>query len=103
VIFGEISERKRVEREMRDAGRLPPGQSLTLKWPVLHVGSVPRFDPAKWDFQIKGLVEQPVRLMWDEFTHLPMQEITADITGSRAGAVSMCVGKACRSQKWRNS
>jgi DMSO/TMAO reductase YedYZ molybdopterin-dependent catalytic subunit len=79
MICGEISERKRLEREMRGAGRLPPGQSLTLKWPVLHAGSVPRFDPAKWDFPLKGLVEQPLRLTWDEFTHLPMKEITADM------------------------
>ena len=41
---------------MRDAGRLPPGQSLTLKWPVLHEGTVPRFDPQAWDFRITGLV-----------------------------------------------
>jgi DMSO/TMAO reductase YedYZ molybdopterin-dependent catalytic subunit len=79
MIFGEISERKKLERAMRDAGRLPPGQSLTLKWPVLHVGSVPRFDLAKWDFQIKGLVEEPARLTWDEFKRLPMKEITADM------------------------
>src|SRR6266571_5285227 len=38
------NERREREREMRQAGRLPPGQSLTLKWPVLHYGSVPRFD-----------------------------------------------------------
>lgn len=66
MIFGEISERRKLEREMREAGSLAPGQSLTLKWPLLHVGSVPRFDPARWDFQIKGLVEQSVRLTWDE-------------------------------------
>ena len=36
---------------MRAAGRLPPGQSLTLKWPVLQVGSVPPFDPHRWDFR----------------------------------------------------
>ena len=64
---------------MRDAGRLPPGQSLTLKWPVLHYGSVPRFDPKTWDFHITGLVEKPVRLTWDEFTRLPMKEVTADM------------------------
>lgn len=79
MIFGEITERKKLEREMREASRLPPGQSLTLKWPVLHVGSVPRFDPARWDFQIKGLVEQAVRLTWNEFARLPMKEITADM------------------------
>lgn len=79
MVFGELTERKQLERAMRDAGRLPPGQSLTLKWPVLHVGDVPRFDPQTWDFRISGLVEEPLRLTWDEFTRLPMKEITADM------------------------
>ena len=79
MVFGEITERKQLERAMRDAGRLPPGQSATLKWPVLHVGDVPRFDPKTWDFRIAGLVEKPVRLTWDEFTRLPMKEVTADM------------------------
>ena len=64
---------------MKEAGRLPPGQSLTLKWPVLHNGSVPRFDAAKWDFQITGLVEAPLRLNWAGFTRLPMREVQADM------------------------
>ena len=63
---------------MKSAGRLPPGQSLTLKWPVLHYGSVPRFDPARWDFQIGGLVERPVRLSWDEFNRLPKIKTNSD-------------------------
>jgi DMSO/TMAO reductase YedYZ molybdopterin-dependent catalytic subunit len=79
AIFGETMERKQREREMREAGRLPPGQSLTLKWPVLHEGSVPPFDPQTWDFRIEGLVEKPLRLSWDEFTRLPMKEVTADM------------------------
>src|SRR5438876_255877 len=36
--------------------RLPPGQYLTEKWPVLHAGSIPRFDAAPWDFKVWGLV-----------------------------------------------
>ena len=79
MVFGEGSERKVLERAMRDAGRLPPGQSATLKWPVLHVGSVPRFDPSTWDFRVSGLVNKPLRLSWDEFTHLPMKDVTADM------------------------
>lgn len=79
MVFGEITERKRREREMRDAGRLPPGQSLTLKWPVLHMGEVPPFDPTTWNFRVGGLVENSLRLTWDEFTRLPMKEITADM------------------------
>jgi DMSO/TMAO reductase YedYZ molybdopterin-dependent catalytic subunit len=79
VIFGENSERKQLERAMRDAGRLPPGQSATLKWPVLHEGTVPQFDPHTWYFRIAGRVENPVRLTWKEFTALPMKEVTADM------------------------
>jgi len=78
-MFGEMNERRELERRMRDAGRLPPGQSATIKWPVLHVGSVPRFDPATWDFRIFGLVEQPLRLTWTEFTRQPMREVVADM------------------------
>jgi DMSO/TMAO reductase YedYZ molybdopterin-dependent catalytic subunit len=57
---------------------LPPGQSLTLKWPVLHEGSPPRFDPETWDLTAKGLVENPLRLSWDEFKQLPRKRIVAD-------------------------
>jgi DMSO/TMAO reductase YedYZ molybdopterin-dependent catalytic subunit len=71
-------ERKRKEKEMRDAGRLPPGQSLTLKWPVLHNGSVPGFDAARWDFSIRGLVTRELRLTWDEFNRLPTTVVNSD-------------------------
>lgn len=60
-------------------GRLPPGQYLTEKFPVLHYGSVPRFDPKTWDFKIWGLVENPIRLTWDEFVKLPTIERVTDI------------------------
>jgi DMSO/TMAO reductase YedYZ molybdopterin-dependent catalytic subunit len=71
-------ERKRKEQEVRSEGRLPPGQSLTLKWPVLHYGSVPRFDVSRWDFRVTGLVEHPLRLNWEEFNQLPRVERTSD-------------------------
>jgi DMSO/TMAO reductase YedYZ molybdopterin-dependent catalytic subunit len=77
-IFGDDGGRRSKEKEARASGRLPPGQSLTLKWPVLHNGSVPHFDPAKWDFKISGLVEQPLRLTWDDFRALPQTEVTSD-------------------------
>ena len=42
---------------MPDIGKkLPPGQSLTTKWPVLHYGSIPQFDLSTWDFNILGQV-----------------------------------------------
>lgn len=67
----EGNERRERERQMKQAGRLPPGQSLTLKWPVLHYGSIPRFDAEAWDFRIHGLVETPLRFSWKEFNALP--------------------------------
>ncbi len=71
-------ERKAREKEMNAAGRLPPHQALTLKWPVLHYGSVPQFDPARWDFRVYGLVEQPARWTWREFGMLPRTRSTSD-------------------------
>ena len=90
MLFGDNTERKRLERERRADGRMPPGQSLTLKWPVLHEGNVPRVDLRTWDFRIDGLVEKPVRLTWEEFTgagstwsppghRLPQTEIQCDM------------------------
>ena len=74
----EGTERKQLERRMKEEGRLPPGQSLTLKWPVLHYGSVPRFDPLTWDFRVYGLVETPLQLSWGEFNALPKVQRTSD-------------------------
>ena len=46
--------------------RLPPGQKAIKKLPVLHEGSIPEFDPQKWDFRVWGLVEKPLRFTYDE-------------------------------------
>ena len=74
----EGNERREREKEKKAQGLLPPGQSLTLKWPVLHYGSVPRFDPATWDFLVYGLVEKPLRLSWQELNALPKVTRTSD-------------------------
>ncbi len=76
-LFGD-NERKALEQKMKEEGRLPPGQSLTLKWPVLHYGDVPDFNPATWNFRTAGLVERPIHLSWEEFLNLPRVQVTAD-------------------------
>src|SRR2546430_11744266 len=76
--FRSKAEQKLVERGL-DPARLPPGQYLTEKWPVLHAGSVPNTDLAAWDFEVFGEVERPRTLTWDELRELPATEITADI------------------------
>jgi DMSO/TMAO reductase YedYZ molybdopterin-dependent catalytic subunit len=75
--------RSRAEKKVRDAGydpaRLPPGQYLTDKWPVLHAGSVPDVDLATWDFRIWGEVGAPLRVSWGQLQQLPSREVTVDI------------------------
>jgi DMSO/TMAO reductase YedYZ molybdopterin-dependent catalytic subunit len=70
---------RKVEEAGYDPARLPPGQYLTEKWPVLHAGDVPQTDLATWDFRVFGSVESPITLSWEEFTALPAREITTDI------------------------
>ncbi|MEX2645937.1 MAG: sulfite oxidase-like oxidoreductase [Gaiellaceae bacterium] len=75
--------RSKAEDKVREAGydpaRLPPGQYLTDKWPVLHAGEVPETDLAAWDFRVWGEVEQPLTLAWDELDALPKSENVQDI------------------------
>jgi DMSO/TMAO reductase YedYZ molybdopterin-dependent catalytic subunit len=75
--------RSRAEKKVADAGydpaRLPPGQYLTKKWPVLHAGTIPKVDLATWDFRVWGDVENPIRLSWEELKYLPAAEVTVDI------------------------
>jgi DMSO/TMAO reductase YedYZ molybdopterin-dependent catalytic subunit len=61
------------------AGRIPPRQVLTRKWPVLHAGPTPAFDRAKWTFRIFGLVEQPWQCGYDDFLALPRVRVRADM------------------------
>jgi len=60
-------------------GRVPPGQVLTTKWPVLTYGRVPVFDPRKWTFRCFGLVEKEIVWNWEEFLGLPRVRITSDV------------------------
>ena len=78
-MFNRFTQRKEAEEKVRKEGRLPPGQSLTQKFPVLHYGPVPAFNAATWDFRVWGEVEEELTLTWDEFQKLPRTQITMDI------------------------
>ena len=78
-MFNDLFRRRDQEDNVKKEGRLPPGQSLTNKFPVLHYGPVPKFNPATWDFKIWGDVETETRLSWDEFQRLPRTRLTMDI------------------------
>ena len=75
--------RSKAEQKVRDAGfdpaRLPPGQYLTDKWPVLHAGEVPSVDLGSWRLRVFGEVEQPLELSYEELKALPATAVTTDI------------------------
>jgi DMSO/TMAO reductase YedYZ molybdopterin-dependent catalytic subunit len=75
--------RSKAEAKVAEAGydpaRLPPGQYLTEKWPVLHAGTVPKIDLETWDFRVTGEVERELTLTWEQLLELPSREVTVDI------------------------
>lgn len=66
-------------RQEGDSGRVPPGQYVTVDFPVLSAGPTPRTPLERWSFEINGLVNKPLRWSWIEFQNLPAEEFTADI------------------------
>jgi DMSO/TMAO reductase YedYZ molybdopterin-dependent catalytic subunit len=77
-MFRSIEER-RVRGAGFDPARLPPGQHLTEKWPVLHVGEVPPADLATWTFRVFGEVENELELSWRQLNELPRSSNVQDI------------------------
>ena len=62
-----------------DPNRLPPGQVLTAKWPVLTFGETPPADLRTWTFRCHGRLARPASWSWSEFLALPRVEIVSDI------------------------
>jgi Sulfite oxidase and related enzymes len=78
-VFRSKAEKKVVELGY-DPARLPPGQYLTEKWPVLHAGGVPKYkDLSTWTLRVFGEVENEVELSWEQFNELPRSSNTQDI------------------------
>ena len=75
-----LTNRRRLPEGV-DPSRVPPGQTLTApnKWPLLHFGPVPRTDLDSWDFKVVGLVENELKLSYQELRSLPAKEVVADI------------------------
>ena len=51
--------------------KIPPNQKIVSKLPVLHIGSIPTFNPEEWVLDINGLVKNPVRLTYKDLMNLP--------------------------------
>jgi DMSO/TMAO reductase YedYZ molybdopterin-dependent catalytic subunit len=67
-----------VSSDTRRPNRIPPGQSRTRKWPVLHATTVPHISLDRWTLEIRGLVQRPLTLSWNEFRALPRSRVFAD-------------------------
>jgi DMSO/TMAO reductase YedYZ molybdopterin-dependent catalytic subunit len=67
-------------KEIREDGRerLPAGQYLTKKWPILSYESTPKFDAEKYRFKVWGSVAEPFELTWEELLALPRVQLTSD-------------------------
>ncbi|MGH9892359.1 MAG: molybdopterin-dependent oxidoreductase, partial [bacterium] len=71
--------RKRADLAGVDPSRVPPGQYVTERFPVLHAGVVPKVDLAKWDFRVEGLVATPVVWSYEDIKSMPVTKQTFDI------------------------
>lgn len=72
--------RRKPEMDAETAGRIPPGQYVTEKWPVLHYGGVPRVSKEKWSFRVFGLIDrEALTLTWHDLIALPQASMTEDI------------------------
>jgi DMSO/TMAO reductase YedYZ molybdopterin-dependent catalytic subunit len=58
--------------------KLPVGQAVTEKWPILDLGIQPALDTATWQLAVDGAVEAPLSLTWAELLALPQVEDVQD-------------------------
>jgi len=78
-MFKKLLGRREEEQRLDESGHLPPGQSLTQKFPVLHYGPTPRTNLETWTFKISGEVEEEQVWTWEQFKQLPRSKLTLDL------------------------
>jgi len=59
--------------------RLPPGQVLTERFPILHEGEIPDYDLANWSLRLFGTLAQPIELRYADLQALPQRQLRCDI------------------------
>lgn len=63
----------------KDKPRLPPGQHITNRFPVLQKGSIPHIDRDNYILEVEGEVEKPLKFTLAELKRLQDKQIIADI------------------------
>src|SRR5688572_1671517 len=79
ALLGVVREARFYSPGVAVTSKIPPGQYLTERFPVLTVGPNPKYDLASWDFGVFGEVEREVKLSWDELMALPQKDVVLDI------------------------
>jgi DMSO/TMAO reductase YedYZ molybdopterin-dependent catalytic subunit len=59
--------------------RLPPGQVLTERFPILHEGEIPEYDFAHWSLRLFGTLARPIELRYADLQALPQRQLRCDI------------------------
>ena len=77
-MFGERGRRRAAALGVAP-DRLPPGQSPTVKWPVLSVEETPRTPAEEWTLTIDGAVDEPLTLDWAALRAEPHVDWEGDI------------------------
>lgn len=68
-----------ISPDTKRKNRIPPGQILTDKWPVLHEGKAPFIDISNWKLRIWGLVENELQLSFADFNTLSRVKVFSDM------------------------
>ncbi|MEK3914629.1 sulfite oxidase-like oxidoreductase [Paenibacillus sp. FSL H7-0331] len=61
------------------AGRVPAGQVVTERFPILHEGEVPEYDMSNWTLRVFGEVAEEREFSYEDLLALPQTEVVCDI------------------------
>ncbi|MDR6882096.1 sulfite oxidase-like oxidoreductase [Bacillus sp. 3255] len=61
------------------AHRVPPGQAVTERFPILHEGEVPNYEMSEWSLRVFGEVTQEKTFRYEDILALPRTQIICDI------------------------
>jgi len=59
--------------------RVPPGQVVTDRFPILHEGEVPAYDMTEWTLRVFGEVEEERVVTYEQLLAMPQTQVLCDI------------------------
>jgi DMSO/TMAO reductase YedYZ molybdopterin-dependent catalytic subunit len=70
---------KNQSSDKKEKQRLPPGQHITTRFPVLQKGRIPHIERENYSLKINGEVQNPINFTLQELINLQDKEIITDI------------------------